>query len=159
MAPSVLTSIIIDAPPQAVWTVLSDIEGWPKWNTWITATNLHSTPLGLGTRVTFTNRVSDTAKPGTYTARITTWKPETTEFAWKGGPLPEMLAWAILQGHHWFRLVAQDGGTKTLFDHGETIEGLAGVLVPASMLEGLKGMVERFNGELKRKVEEGLKAK
>lgn len=70
-----------------------------------------------------------------------------------------MVAWLVMQGHHWFRLVPQEDGKKTLFDHGERVEGLASVLVPASMLGDLKAMLDRFNGELKRKVEEGVKAK
>ncbi|KIW30834.1 uncharacterized protein PV07_02528 [Cladophialophora immunda] len=149
-----LSSIVIDAPPQDVWNVLIDFPGWPEWNTWFLSIRAHSTPLELGTLVTFTNAMSETAKPGTYTARITTWHPEKTEFAWKGGPLPEWLGWT-LRGSHWFKLVAQDGGKKTLFDHGEDVEGLLSVLVPSSMVKDLVKQLDKFNGELKRRVEQG----
>ncbi|OAP64141.1 hypothetical protein AYL99_00113 [Fonsecaea erecta] len=151
-----LSSIVIDAPPQDVWNVLVDFSSWPDWNTWFSSIRAHSTPLELGTLVTFTNTMSDTAKPGTYTARITTWHPETTEFAWKGGPLPEWLGWT-LRGHHWFKLVAEDDGKKTLFDHGEDVEGLLSMLVPESMMRDLVKQLDKFNGELKRRVEEGPK--
>ncbi|KIX93257.1 uncharacterized protein Z520_11113 [Fonsecaea multimorphosa CBS 102226] len=152
-----LSSIVIDAPPQDVWNVLVDLQSWPDWNTWFLSMRAHSTPLELGTLVTFTNRMSDTAKPGVYTTRITTWKPEATEFAWKGGPMPQWLGW-IVRGYHWFRLVAQDDGRTTLFDHGEDVEGLLSVLVPDSMVQDLVKQLEKFNSELKRRVEEGPKA-
>jgi uncharacterized protein YndB with AHSA1/START domain len=157
MPAQALTSVTIDAPPQQVWDILTDFDHWPDWNTWFTAMHAHSTPLQLGTQVTFTNRMSDSAKPGTYTARITAWKPEAHEFAWKGGPLPEAMGW-LLRGNHSFRLVEQDGGKKTLFHHCEGVEGLLGVLVPQGMVKDLVHMLERFNGELKRRVEEGAKA-
>ncbi|KIW88367.1 uncharacterized protein Z519_10936 [Cladophialophora bantiana CBS 173.52] len=152
-----LSSIVIDAPPQDVWKVLVDFPSWPTWNTWFLSIRAHSNPLERGTLVTFSNKMSETAKPRTYTARITTWNPEETEFAWKGGPLPESLGWA-LRGIHWFRLVAQDSGRKTLFDHGEDAEGLLSGLIPGSMMSGLVKQLDKFNGELKRRVEEGPKA-
>ncbi|EXJ61630.1 hypothetical protein A1O7_02059 [Cladophialophora yegresii CBS 114405] len=156
MPAQALTSVAIDAPARQVWDVLIDFDHWPDWNTWFIAMHAHSTSPQLGTQVTFTNRMSDKAKPGTYTARITTWKPEAHEFAWKGGPLPEMMGW-LLMGNHSFRLVEQDGGKRTMFHHGERVEGMLGVFVPREMVKDLVNMLEKFNGELKRRVEGGVK--
>ncbi|ETI27187.1 hypothetical protein G647_09870 [Cladophialophora carrionii CBS 160.54] len=155
MPAQALTSVVINAPAQQVWDVLTDFDRWPDWNTWFTAMHAHSMPPQLGTQVTFTNRMSETAKPGTYTARITTWKPEAHEFAWKGGPLPEMMGW-LLMGNHSFRLVEQDGGKRTLFHHGEGVEGILGVLVPQSLVKDLVTMLDKFNAELKRRIEVGV---
>ena len=71
--------------------------------------------------------------------------------------MPEVLGW-VLRGHHWFGCCAEmgDGGMeRTRFEHGEEVEGLARFLVPEEMVRDLRTMLERFNGEMKRRVEGG----
>ncbi|KIX08026.1 uncharacterized protein Z518_02681 [Rhinocladiella mackenziei CBS 650.93] len=147
-----LSSIVIDAPSDQVWDVLIDFDHWKDWNTWFSSIHSHDPNPAVGTKITFTNKTSETAKPGTYNAHMVTWEPKK-EFAWKGGPMPTSLSW-VLRGHHWFILVPQEGG-KTRFDHGERIEGMLKFLVPNSMVQDLIKMINKFNGELKRRVEQG----
>lgn len=155
MPAQAITSIVIDASPQQVWDVLVDFDHWSDWNTWFSSIKTDQAPLELGTSVTFTNRMSDTGKPRTSYARITIWDPEAHEFVWEGGPPAPITL--LVRGNHWFKLVEQEGG-KTLFDHGERVAGWLGWLVPQSMFRDLVGLMERFNEELKRRVEDSVKA-
>ena len=145
------TYITIDAPPERVWDVLTDFPQWPNWQTWFTAMKSHDAEPEVGTKLTFTNAVSEADKPGTYDVRMVTWEP-TKEFAWKGGPMPESLGF-LMRGFHWFRLIPDDGGQKTKFDHGEDIEGLLRIIVPNSLVQKLAGSADKFNRDLKAKVE------
>ncbi len=156
MAPRTDTSVIIDAPPAQIGDILADFDHWKDWNTWFTEIHAHDPDVNVGTPVTFTSAPSETAKPGTYTVRIFTWEPER-EISWKGGPMPASLGW-VMQGYHWFRLVPQDGGKKTMFEHGEQIEGILNILVTKGIMDGLKGQAEKFNKELKKRVEGGKSA-
>lgn len=44
-------AVTIDAPPEVVWAVYTDIEQWPEWTASVTSAHLDPTgPLNLGTR-------------------------------------------------------------------------------------------------------------
>ena len=107
------TSLLLRAPPERVWTVLTDFDAFPEWNPLVLRAEgeakagapLHlliAQPDGSGVQ----RRLS---------ARIDEWRPNE-RLGWTGGP------WPIFRGHHWFLLSARDGGT--FFRHGEIMTGL-----------------------------------
>ena len=76
------TSIEIDAPPERVWAVLSDLEAWPQRIETVDAAELLTpAPIGLGSHV----RLKQPKLPeGTWD--VTVWEPPS-RFEWtqKGG--------------------------------------------------------------------------
>jgi carbon monoxide dehydrogenase subunit G len=61
----------IDAPADAVWRVLADVERWPEWTPTITKIErLDSGPLGVGSRVRI---VQPKLRPGAWT--VEDWVP------------------------------------------------------------------------------------
>ncbi|CAN7480230.1 SRPBCC family protein [Knoellia sp. LjRoot47] len=71
------TEVDIDASPERVWEVMSDIERWPEWTDTVNAvTRLDSDSLGLGSRV----RVEQPRLPATEYV-VTEFEPGTG-FTW-----------------------------------------------------------------------------
>ena len=136
------TEIEIDAPPEVVWDVLTDLEQYPRWNPFITSAI--GQPV-LGERLT--NRIEP---PG---GKAMTFKPTVTavdsgqHLEWLGRlGLP-----GVFDGRHRFELHAANGATRLV--HGEVFKG---VLVPF-MRKSLDGQTragfEAMNTALKERAE------
>jgi uncharacterized membrane protein len=70
----VTTLIVIDAPVERVWEVLSDVAGQPRWMTDMKAVRMESSgPLGVGARGEATVRMLGVAVSDPVT--ITAWDP------------------------------------------------------------------------------------
>lgn len=108
--PVIETSLAVDAPPAAVWRVLTDFAGYPAWN-----------PLTVGVdgRVevgaTLRLRVMLRGRVRRVGARVLVVTPER-ELRWGGGVRP--LVWV----EHWVRLAPEGAGTR--IDHGESFVGM-----------------------------------
>jgi len=94
---SVTASIEIAAPPLDVWTVLTDFEGWPRWNPDVLEVRLEG-PLEVGT--TFRWK----AGPGTITSVLKSVDP-LHELGWTG------VTMGVHAVHVW-RLEETLGGTR-----------------------------------------------
>lgn len=134
------TEIIIDAPKEKVWKVLSELEKWPEW------TSLMVSAKGefkKDSRLTleFANPEGGSV---VFERTLFLFKPENA-FGWTGN------AFGGLKDFHVFELEAvEDGKTKLIQSdglHGADVPGVE--QMEQQMLEGYKV----FNYELKNFVE------
>ena len=134
------TETEIDAPPAAVWAVLTDFGDYPAWNPLIPEA---SGTLAVGEILTLHMVIGD--RPQTFTPEVRAVR-ENTELAWLSA-----LRWTwLLSAEHRFTL-SEVGGTTRLV-HSEVFRG---ALVP--LLRTTIDQTERdfraFNAALKEWVE------
>ncbi|KAH7203278.1 hypothetical protein BKA60DRAFT_580198 [Fusarium oxysporum] len=95
-------SITIAAPPSQVWSMLMDLESWPKWNTFVTSIQVQPphTELAVGSKQTITIENNQT-----YTNVVSVLQPEK-ELRWNGSILTPI----VFDTEHWCRLEAVEDG-------------------------------------------------
>jgi hypothetical protein len=133
---------VVDAPPEAVWTVLTDFAAYPEWNPFIPRIE---GDLREGARLRV--RVEP---PG---SRGATFRPEVQvvrpprQLAWLG----RLVVPHLFDGRHEFRLVPLADGERTRFVQRETFGGL---LVPV-LLDGeaIRRGFEAMNRRLAERAE------
>lgn len=139
------THIEIDAPPRRVWAVLTDFEGYPAWNPFITQAR-GTARAGARLKV----RIEPPGgRAGTFTPVVTEAVPERS-LAWLG---TLGAAW-VFAGAHQFRLEPLPGG-GTRFVHSETFGGLLVRLVRRSLETSTRRGFEAMNAALKAEAEKG----
>jgi hypothetical protein len=133
-------TIQIDAPPEAVWSVLTDLDRYPEWN-----------PLfrQASGRVAVGNRIMlRTVHPAN--GRLMTVKPKITvadpgaELRWVSS-LP-----GIISGEHRFALTPAGGGTR--LEQGETFRGLLAAF-PLKTFNRAEASFRGLNEALKKRAE------
>lgn len=133
--------IAIDAPPDRVWAVLTDLPGHADWNPFM--------PHVAGELRPGSHLDVVLCPPGTGDWPI---RPEVTavepgvELRWKA----RYLLWGLVRGERFFRLVPADGGTRVL--QGEDLRGpLVGLF--GALVTGIARGLVYMNQALKRRVE------
>lgn len=134
------TQLIIDAPPAEVWTHLIDVDRHPDWSTHF---RLKGDPVpGAPARIEFAIFGKEMSVDVSYEV-----VDEPRELRWHGGPK------GIAYGSHFFILEPIDGGSRTLFRHGESFSGVLAPLI-VRLLKTERGgpSYKGFNEELRRRV-------
>ena len=107
-------SIQIDAPPQRVWAVLTDLAAYPRWNPFIVSSRGQ---LRVG--ATLTNRMHDATGDTTFTPTVQVVEPGH-ELRWLGSVGPG----GIFDGQHTFT-ITRIGPDRVLFTQREDFTGVA----------------------------------
>ena len=133
------TAILIDAPVSRVWSLLTDLPNWPRWNT--TVDKVDGT-IGLGSRVT----VYAKASPGrAFPLKVSELAPPNL-MVWRGGmPL------GLFTGTRTYVLSPQQNG-KLQFEMKEEFTGLMAPLITRSIPD-LQPSFEEFAKCLKKAAE------
>jgi hypothetical protein len=105
-------TIQIDAPPQAVWAVLTDLGRYPAWNPLFREA---SGQVAVGNRITLRSVHPANGRMMTVKPKITVANPDA-ELRWVSS-LP-----GIISGEHRFTLTPEGGGTR--LEQSETFRGL-----------------------------------
>ncbi|MCB0858728.1 MAG: SRPBCC domain-containing protein [Solirubrobacterales bacterium] len=137
------TSETINATPERVWQVLTDLESYPEWNPFIIE--------GAGEVRRDEKLVLKMHPPG---GRPMTFKPKVlvadpaVELRWLG----RLVVPGIFDGEHWFRLEPLGGGTRLV--QGENFSGLLPPLLGKVITRAEQGFRE-LNLALKERAETG----
>jgi hypothetical protein len=129
-------SVEVSASPDAVWTILSDIGGWPSWNRDVREARLEG-DLTTGTRFKWR------AGPGTITSVLRSVEPGQ-ELGWTGKTM------GVSAVHVW-RLESTPRGTRVTTE--ESWDGWPTRLMHKRMEKTLRSAVEHGLHSLKTEVE------
>jgi hypothetical protein len=138
------TETEIEAPPSAVWSVLSDFERYPEWNPFIVAIRGE---LAAGARLFATLSLPDSAAEHRIRPLVIRCEPER-ELRW----LEHLWMKGLYDGEHFFRLEERDGRTR--FIHGQDISGLLVRFAMNTVTHSTRGFAY-MNQALKQRVESG----
>jgi hypothetical protein len=105
-------TIQIDAPPLAVWAILTDLGRYPEWNPLFREA---SGQVAVGSRITLRSVHPANGRMMTVKPKITVANPDA-ELRWVSS-LP-----GIISGEHRFTLTPEGGGTR--LEQSETFRGL-----------------------------------
>jgi hypothetical protein len=136
------TEIDIDATPEVVWQILTDLDGWADWNPFITSS--------VGKPEVGEKLVNRMEPPG---GRAITFKPHVTvvedakTFEWLG----KLLFSGVFDGRHRFELEGSPTGTK--LTHSESLDGILVRFMRNSLDTKTKSGFEAMNVALKTRAE------
>ncbi len=134
------TSIIINASPETIWTILIDCANWPAWNTTVSKVE---GKIGLGEKIVlFTKGNSDRAFPLT----VSEFVPKERIVLFSGMPL------GLFKGERTYTLTQKSDGSVE-FSMKEIFSGLMAPLITPSIPD-LQPLFDEFAAALKIRAEE-----
>lgn len=134
------TEIEIDAPPETVWEILTDIESYREWNPHVTRAK---GDLREGESIEITvDRIGE--KRRTMRVRVSTVEP-VRRLQWIGTVGSKWL----FEGQHTFELDSRGDGRTRFGNH----EQVSGILTPLALSDDPEQDYERMNRALKERAE------
>lgn len=138
------TEIDIDAPPAAVWAVLTDFGAYSQWNPFIPHL---AGELRVGAKLEVLLSPPEGTEM-TFRPRVLVVEPER-ELRWKG----KFFIPGLFDGEHFFRLTEIAPG-RTRLQHGEDFSGVLVKILGKALTNTARGFVY-MNQALKKTVEAG----
>jgi len=142
MSTELRTAIDIDAPPELVWEVLSDLDAYPQWNPFITSA---TGTLEVGGRLTLTMQPVG--------ARRVTMRPTVLEatpgrrLRWLG----RVVVPGLFDAEHRFTISGRDGGSRLAQE--ESFRGVLAPLMARSLHRHTLPAFHAMNEAVKRRAE------
>jgi hypothetical protein len=142
MAKRVATSIVIAAPPERVWHVLTDFARYGEWNPFIRAA---SGGLALGGRLQVTIAPPGGA-PMTFKPVVSALQPNRL-LCWKGC----LFLRGLFDGDHQFRLIPTSSGT--VLEHQEQFTGILPALMGDEAFARIESGFNLMNDAFRQRTE------
>ena len=118
----------VQAPPEVLWDLIADLEGWERWNP------LYPKAVGklaIGSKLQVTLALPDTP-PEDITPTVLDWVPHM-QLAWR-----LKLLGGFLTTIRYMEIEPLDDGRASVFSHGEQFEGLAASFMPKDLRKKIK---------------------
>lgn len=136
---SFVSRIEIAAPPEALWSLLTDAPGYPRWSSTVARVEGEIVPGGK-------LKLFTAASPGRAFSLMVTVFDRPTPMVWSGGmPL------GLFKGERTFDITPLAGG-RTAFALREELSGLLAPLITKSIPD-LQPAFDAFAADLKRAAE------
>lgn len=136
------TGIDIDAPPERVWQVLTDLGAYPEWNPMIRRAR-GKIRVGARLKVRFE---PEGGKGHTFRPMLTVVEPGR-ELRWQGWPrFPRLFD----MDHYW---LLEPRGKGTRLVHGSATYGLAVPFLPSGTVNSVREPFEQMNRAMKKRAE------
>lgn len=142
---TIVTEIEIQAPPEKVWSILTDIDKWQDWNPTI---NASQGKASVGATVAITMMSKEAGKDGPKYNPEFIKLEEHKYFHWRA----HMMAGFIFTNDKIIELEKTDSGTKVT--HKETFKGAMAALMKGQMDKGVPPILKMMNKALKELAEQ-----
>eukprot|EP01039_Chlorochromonas_danica_P012162 gene12162-13831_t len=118
----------VRAPPSAVWEVLTDLEGWSRWNPLYPRA---SGKLAIGARLSLTLALPN-AKPEDISPVLVDWVPDM-QLVWR-----LRLMGGLITTTRYMEIEPLDEGRAAVFSHGEVFDGPVAFFMPKALRKTIK---------------------
>ena len=140
----ITTEIEISAPPEKVWSILSNINQWQEWSPII---NHSAGEFTEGATLSMTMMGKSPEQDGPKYKPVITKIIPNQHFSWKA----KMMAEFIFTNGKIIELAKSETGTKLI--HKETFKGLMASLMCGQMEKGVPPMLKKMNQAIKELAE------
>jgi hypothetical protein len=138
---SIRTTIVVDAPIDAVWRVIQDFASYKEWNPFVVGiAGEQRVGAGLDVRISLGGRAMQ------FGPQVVEWQPGRS-LRWRG----RVLAGWLFSGEHGLAVEPLSEG-RTRFVHDEVFRGIAVPFMPGMLRKTEQGF-QSMNVALKRWVE------
>ncbi len=141
---TIKTEIEINASPEKVWDIISDVERWHEWSPTI---NASEGKAKTGSTVDITMMSKEAGKDGPKYSPKIIQMDELKYFHWRA----HMMAGFIFTNDKIIEIEKTDAGTKVI--HTETFKGLMAAAMKGQMAKGVPPMLNMMNKALKELAE------